>query len=131
MRHPRLLCAALVAIPLVASTGCSSSDDDFASEFIGEAPSAQAAAPAEPMTREDVERLCADHVVVVINRKNKVWLNNRDSSAEELPSALAKLGRAHPRRPVILMMQRGTKAEAATFVRQNAAKAGLGPVEVR
>lgn len=122
---PLVLCAAL---PLVS--GCSDTEDF--NEIPDEPAAPRGAGPAETsMTRADVRRLCADHVVVVINRKNRVWLNDETSSPEALPGELRKLGAAHPRRPVILVMQSGTRPDAAAFVKLHAARAGLGRVELR
>ncbi len=113
-RIPPLFLFALVSAVAPALTGCSSGN---------------AAESGAPSPYERMKRLEGTHVVVVISANNRVKLNGSRVSPEELPAALAALGKKHPGRPVALVMQEGTDPAAVDFVTTYASKAGLGFVE--
>ena len=114
--YPRTI--RLLAVPSLvfaaALAGCSSERDDA----------------AHAAQREAFEAKRATHVVVTFSESNRVRVDNERFSPKELADVLKNKGRVYPGRPVLLLVQPGTKPEAATYVRTRAAEAGLGPVEV-
>ena len=106
--------AAVCFAVAVLATGCSSRTDDRARDN----------------RRADFEAKRATHVVVTISANDRVRVDNERCSPKELTGILKIKGRVHPGRPVLLLVQSETKADAVAFVRKHAAEAGLGPVEL-
>lgn len=113
----RLLSPTILVIAAV-SAGCSNSESG-----------ASAAAPA--YSRDEVRSWSKDHVVILVSRRNAVRLDNESVKPADLPARLAALGKSAPGRPVIVMLQEGGDERAVKFIREHAASAGLGAVEVR
>lgn len=113
----RLLTPLMLVLAAVMA-GCSTADKG-------------ASAGAPTYSRDEVRSWSKDHVVILVSRRNAVRLNNESVKPADLPARLAAIGKATPGRPVIVMVQEGGDERAVAFVREKAAEAGLGAVQVR
>lgn len=116
MKTPKFpVVPALLACVCLVAAGCSSkkSSSDY-----------------EESRRAEFDAKRTTHVVVTISSGDKVRVDNARCSPQELPDVLKSKGRLYAGRPVLLLVQSQTKADAVTFVRKHASAANLGPVEV-